>query len=250
MNLENFIEQSNLLTDKQELFELYTKAINELNFDKIVYSFMTDHNSIAQKAGHAVMSNYPHEWIQHYQENSYHQIDPVVYTGMNKCGAFTWESLENTMCLNKKQKLFMREAEDIGLLHGVGIPLHRTIGEIAGVGLASSTHFMITKDMLSKIRCITEQFHHVYCELSQENLIQNKPIHLTNKECEVLKWMANGKSNSDIADILHVSTSTIKFHQQNIYTKLSANDRVLAVTKAIHMKLIPLDTIGIRTIFD
>ncbi len=250
MNLEKFIEQSNQSSDKDQVFALYTRAIYELGFDKVVYTFMTDHNSIGQQAGHGILSNYPNEWINYYKEKKYHRIDPVVQKGMSKCYAFTWESLEKTICLKMKQTLFMREAEEFGLLNGVGIPLHRGIGEIAGIGIASDSRFNINKDMLSKIHLITEQFHNVYCELTQEDLFRDETIYLTHKETEVLKWMANGKNNSEIADILHVSISTIKFHQQNTYNKLSANDRVLAVTKAIRMGLIPLDTIGIRTIFD
>ncbi len=250
MNLEQFIEETNRAVTTDQAFSLYVKAINQLGFDSAVYTFMTDHHSIGQTAGHGVRSNYPQDWMNHYFEREYHKIDPVVQKGMRTGPAFSWQSLEETTPLGKKQIRFMREAEDAGLLNGVGIPLHRGVGEVAGVGIASDCRFTLTKDMLSKLNLFTEQFHTVYCDLVQEKPYVSEPVHLTSKESEVLKWMANGKHNSEIADILHVSTATIKFHQQNIYRKLNANDRVLAVTKAIRLGLIPIDVIGVRTIFD
>ena len=51
-------------------------------------------------------------------------------------------------------------------------------------------------------------------------------------------WAAEGKSNSVIAEILGVSHATIRFHMNNIFKKLDANERTLATVKAIRQGLI------------
>jgi DNA-binding CsgD family transcriptional regulator len=43
---------------------------------------------------------------------------------------------------------------------------------------------------------------------------------LTPREEEIIKWVAEGKTNWEISMILHVSLNTIKFHLKNIYDKL------------------------------
>jgi NarL family two-component system response regulator LiaR len=48
---------------------------------------------------------------------------------------------------------------------------------------------------------------------------------LTERELEVLKFIANGLSNSQIADILVISTNTVKGHVSNILSKLHLADR-------------------------
>jgi len=120
----------------------------------------------------------------------------------------------------------------------LGIPIHGPNGEIAGVGMASSVGGIDQdKITLSKIRSLTYQFHFAYSELAKETENVNE-IYLTKREKEILYWCSEGKSNNDIAAFLGISNHVIKFHLNNIFSKLNANDRVLAVVKALRFGLI------------
>ncbi len=61
---------------------------------------------------------------------------------------------------------------------------------------------------------------------------------LSERELEVLRLLAAGLSNSQIADRLVVAVGTIKTHVHNIYGKLGAQNRAQAVTKATELKLL------------
>jgi two-component system, NarL family, response regulator LiaR len=61
---------------------------------------------------------------------------------------------------------------------------------------------------------------------------------LTEREREVLKLMVDGLDNTEIAESLVVSLSTVKYHISNILAKLGVENRVSAVTTAIHRKLV------------
>lgn len=61
---------------------------------------------------------------------------------------------------------------------------------------------------------------------------------LTEREREVLKLMVDGLDNGEIAARLVVSISTVKYHISNILAKLGVENRVAAVTTAIHRKLV------------
>ncbi|MEA1872653.1 MAG: response regulator transcription factor [Chloroflexota bacterium] len=57
---------------------------------------------------------------------------------------------------------------------------------------------------------------------------------LTNRETQILTYIAEGNSNKEIARILEISEQTIKNHVSAILRKLNANDRAHAVALALH----------------
>lgn len=57
-------------------------------------------------------------------------------------------------------------------------------------------------------------------------------VNLTDREVEVLKVMATGAKNSDIARSLNLSPHTIKTHIYNIFKKINASNRLQAVNWA------------------
>jgi DNA-binding NarL/FixJ family response regulator len=65
---------------------------------------------------------------------------------------------------------------------------------------------------------------------------------LTPRELDVLRLVARGASNKDVASALGVSPGTAKTHLTNIFRKLGAVDRTSATTIAIERGLIRLDT--------
>lgn len=61
---------------------------------------------------------------------------------------------------------------------------------------------------------------------------------LSKKEREVLRLVAGGLSNREIAGVVHLAEGTVKNHVSNILTKLDCRDRTQAVLYAIHWQLI------------
>ena len=66
----------------------------------------------------------------------------------------------------------------------------------------------------------------------------DKPDPLTDRETEILRLMAGGFSNKEIANSLGVAEGTIKNHVSNILSKLGVRDRTRAVLKALEAKLV------------
>lgn len=65
------------------------------------------------------------------------------------------------------------------------------------------------------------------------DIIRLKILGLSDRESEVLFWIAQGKSNADIADILNLSIWTVKRHIANIFDKLGVTTRFSAVVLAL-----------------
>jgi len=74
------------------------------------------------------------------------------------------------------------------------------------------------------------------------NFESAKPLEtlgLTPREAEVLLWVAQGKSNGDIATILGCAENTVKVHLAHIFEKLGFENRNAATVRALEVLSTP-----------
>lgn len=92
---------------------------------------------------------------------------------------------------------------------------------------------MLRKELLQTIRTIHAGKRHVPAEVAREIAEHAVDDALTEREVEVLKGVAAGKSNKLIAAELAIAESTIKVHMKSILPKLAASSRTHAVMIAL-----------------
>jgi two-component system NarL family response regulator len=66
-------------------------------------------------------------------------------------------------------------------------------------------------------------------------------VELTPRELEVLRLVAKGLRNTDIARVMGLTTGTVKVHLKNVFSKLGSDDRTEAVTIGLQRGFIQLD---------
>jgi two-component system, NarL family, response regulator LiaR len=70
------------------------------------------------------------------------------------------------------------------------------------------------------------------------NEAELRKMNLSNREYEVLQLLAKGYSNTDIAENLFLSLSTVKTHVSNLFVKMNVKSRTQAIEKAKRLNLI------------
>lgn len=95
----------------------------------------------------------------------------------------------------------------------------------------------LTKPKLEKV--IVEK--EVFIPQTEDFIINEaelKKLNLTKREYEVLQLLVKGYSNSDIAESLFLSLSTVKTHISNLYVKMDVKRRGQAIGKAQRLKIV------------
>jgi DNA-binding NarL/FixJ family response regulator len=85
---------------------------------------------------------------------------------------------------------------------------------------------------------VTRRIINEFAQRTPRNDLKNKLSSLTEREIEVMRLIAKGKTNSEIAADLFVGETTVKTHISNLLTKLDLRDRVQAVVYAYESGLI------------
>jgi DNA-binding NarL/FixJ family response regulator len=91
----------------------------------------------------------------------------------------------------------------------------------------------LRKDLLNSIRTVHAGGKNVSTEVAAELAKHVLDEELTERELEILKRVATGTSNREIATALALTEATVKSHMKNAMAKLGANDRTHAVMIAI-----------------
>ncbi|MDF2377047.1 MAG: response regulator transcription factor [Verrucomicrobiales bacterium] len=95
-------------------------------------------------------------------------------------------------------------------------------------------------ELLNAIRAVGDGQQYLPPEISLLLAKSEWSAHLTDRELEILQWIARGRANKQIGEELSLSENTVKNHVKSILSKLNAKDRTHAVTEALKRGLFQL----------
>lgn len=230
----------------QEAFDIFCEAMSHRGYDRIAYSLVNDHPSLGLSSQHGLATSYPEDWMKHYAAHNFSLIDPVTQRVLARRTPFFWSETTARLDRLSASLRMMNEAADAGLGDGIGISLRGDGAELVGVGIARSALPASEENkppdynFLGAAYLLSTCLHETYRDL----IIKAARAVLSRREHDVLSWGAEGKTDEEIGIILGISTSTVRFHWNNIFKKLAANGRTYAITKALRQQIITPASIG------
>ena len=99
---------------------------------------------------------------------------------------------------------------------------------------------MLRQELLETIRAVHTGRKRLSAEVAVEIAEHATDDVLTPREIDVLRWIAEGNANKEIAGKLSLTEETVKGHVKNILAKLGVNDRTHAVTIGLKRGMIDL----------
>ena len=175
------------------------------------------------------------EWLGAYLEKGYATVDPVLLTHFRQFKSQLWS--ETFRRASSTPELdFIEHAGSYQLSEGV------TLGQHSNVRALGSLFSFAGKDMGKHPRhraLLAYLAPHLHIALMRTAFSpSNSRSLLSVREREVLQWMIEGKTNWESSRILGISERTVKFHVQNILTKLQSSTRGQAIAQALEQRLV------------
>ncbi len=227
------IDLSALPDADQHAEEFLDELCQTLEFDFASYATANPVNGDVQ--GYA---NYPEDWKLHYTKRGYHHFDPTLYRSVRSIAPVDWNRFDHD---DKFRKVF-RDANDFGISErGLTVPVRGPFGEC---GLLSVTRDCsqdewdkLKKKVMGDLQVSAVHLHDNVMQAGVLTKVMSMPS-LSSREVEILQWVAVGKSQQDIGDILSISHRTVEVHLRSGREKLGALTTPQAVGRAIGLNLV------------
>lgn len=187
-----------------------------------------------------LLNTRPKDYVNHYIEKNYMIRDPVVTELRTTLTPFSWNDLRGRRDLSKSEKAIMDESRDFGANDGFIVPIVTPSGSVALFSPCGPE-----PDLSDRARAAIEvigmySFHALKRSVLKTQRSESPHTPLTPREREILQWVATGKSDDEIAEILSLSMPTVTWHVENAKRKLDAFRRTYAVVQAIRLGEITL----------
>lgn len=210
------------------IFAHVEAAANALGFEHCAYGYRAPLPLSNPRI--ILRNNYPQGWRERYAQAGYMQCDPTVLHGRKSQAPLVWsgEVFKDTASL-------WEEAQAFGLRVGWAQSSLDGLGTGGMLTLARSAAPLTSKELevhQPKMRWLTHVAHLALSRIFKDQQPEYFNPSLTDRELEVLKWSADGKSSQEIADIFAVSKHTVDFHVRNAVNKLQVANKTAAVVRA------------------
>jgi LuxR family transcriptional regulator, quorum-sensing system regulator BjaR1 len=187
-----------------------------------------------------ILNGWPNEWYRRYMSCRYYESDAVAVKARTTLDPFYWSDVDGDLSEASLQRRIMHEAAELGLRDGLLIPVYGARGEQYCVTMAGRN--IDRRDRVKQAVHLMALYAHSRAQqlVRIPQAIRVSTDSLTAREKDCLQWVAVGKSDWEIGEILGISVYTVNAHLRKALTKLNAANRTHAVVKALQQAMISI----------
>lgn len=194
-----------------------------------------DYNGSDYEAVHYL--TYPLNWISHYVTNFFTDIDPLFKIDYRSVNRIDWQEIYQ----GKERARILRNFSEHGLgQNGITLVEHveRDLYCVlsASFDISDNDWQKFKRDHIEVMRFQANKIGEIYNQLFRIGTRQDYAI--TPREAECLYWVAMGKTDDQISNLLNIGKWTVNGHLQNAKLKLDSPSRSAAVAQAIVLGII------------
>lgn len=234
----DFAEKIEALNDYDAICAAICEELAWFGFTCVTSFIMPGPGEPFKKGVH--LNTRPQDYVDHYEEKNYVLRDPVVTELRNTVRPFAWSDVVERRDLSRAEKRIVEEAKEFDVNNGLIVPIVTLSG-----GLSVFSPCGRDPDLSAGARRAVELIslcsHQALKRILLEQMRSGEAhTPLTPREKEVMRWIAAGKTDQEIAGILNITPGTVNVHVERAKRKLDAFQRTFAVVKAIRFGEISL----------
>jgi DNA-binding CsgD family transcriptional regulator len=234
--MRSFVARIDALNDLTSVLELLREVCREHGVIRQSYHFSPIFDEPTSLRTVVRAHGFSPEWLALYERSDFRSMDPIPARTFEHGAMLTWADAMARWPNRPAEQKFFAAMREYGLIHGFGLPLFGPRGRTAYASLDFGKPLeTIDPDTLGLVRATAQLGHQRLCILIDQS---RDPVELSEREREVLEWMARGKSTNDIGAILDLSPETVRTYRDRVHQKLGVNDRIGAVVRALKLGLV------------
>jgi LuxR family quorum sensing-dependent transcriptional regulator len=226
--LLEFAERSHQYSNLDLLVDGFAQVIDAQGFGSFI---MTGLPSAGNDVEPLVVANgWPVAWSDRYRAQAYFPDDPISKCSMTRTRPFQWRDAWCMHMQTDRTKQINGEAKEHGLADGIAFPMRSVGGWQAVVSLASEYPLDIGPGGEALLHTASLYFHMRATEILSA---RSHVPQLSNRQREILSWVAAGKSSWEISEILSIAQNTVENHVKTIRERFDVATAIQAVVLAL-----------------
>lgn len=183
------------------------------------------------EADDILMSTRPGPWFDSYVAEGHMSADPILAALTTQDRPFAWSDVVDRSRLDRAGRNVMSLAAAHGMEEGFVVPISDTRQPTGLVSLAGP-RLRLQREDRAALSLVSVYVHQRLVALRRRHAKANVP--LSQRELEIVRWIAAGKSDWQIGQILSISAKTVNYHVENVKRKFGVASRIQAVVAALH----------------
>jgi len=233
---EEFVAQSEAATTVAQLKGCFERTIANEGFENF-YAGKVSERSLTETR----WAEFPKGHFETYVAEEWNRVDPILACATTATRPFFWDDVASRSEFTPAQTALLDECKRVGVHSLILVPFPDQNGGCDIVSVSKRHPEPPDRMRMAVLQAVCAQAWRRYADLVGDRLGNDYDrVTLTDRELEILKWVKDGKSNSEISEIMHLSIKTIEYHVGNLLRKLGATNRTTAVVIAIKLRLLVL----------
>ena len=172
----------------------------------------------------------PQIWLDEYTAANFMAVDPVLSEVAVALQPFAWSDVARRRKLDAREERVLQHAAAHGMHDGFVVPVFGVGGNTSLVNLAGR-ECDLSEVTRASLTAASLYFVNQLAALRHRH--ERTSVKLSRREIEIMRWIAAGKSDWQVGQILEISAKTVNYHVERVKRKLGVASRTQAVIAAL-----------------